>query len=113
MITIGRGKYEIKNTDTGAIHSKHTTKKNATAQLRTLNEVKGAGIKDELKAKIQDAAKQSQENFIKNEQNRTRPPVIDIKHLVKPAGKSVAPKFDFIKGGVIGIGDHHIAKMGL
>jgi hypothetical protein len=115
MISLGRGKYEVKNTETGTIHSKHTTKKNAMAQLRILNQVsKGEGVKNELKAKLDEIASQSQQNFIKNEQQRTKPPIIDIKHLVKPAGASVEHKTHIVKlGGVIGIGDHHIAKMGL
>jgi hypothetical protein len=113
IISLGRGKYEVKNSETGVIHSKHTTKKNATAQVRLLNQVSGEGIKNELKAKLDEIASQSQSNFIKNEQERTKPAIIDIKHLVKPAGASVAPKVDFIKGGIIGISDHHIAKMGL
>ena len=113
MISLGRGKYEVKNTETGTIHSKHTTKKNAMAQLRILNQVsQGEGVskKNELKAKLDDIVSQNQSNFIKNEQQRTKPPVIDLKHLVKPAGASVAPKFEKV---ILGIHDHHIAKMGL
>lgn len=113
IISLGRGKYEVKNSETGTIHSKHTTKKNAMAQVRLLNQVsKGKGldspsIKNNLKAKLDEIASQNQENFIKNERERTKPAVIDLKHLVNPKASGV-PKFE-----KIGIGLHHLVKMGL
>jgi len=156
IISLGRGKYEVKNSETDEIHSKHTTKKNAQAQVRLLNQVsKGEGFKGnasdfvqrekeatdkaEMRSKMEQGAKDSlsnsvqrekkasksvkdklddisnrqQESFIKNEQMRTKPKV-DLSHLAKPIGEGVAPKIKKVKiGGVIGIGDHHIAKMGL
>ena len=118
IISLGRGKYEVKNSETGTIHSKHTTKKNAQAQLRILNQVsKGEGveIKKDIKAKLEEAARHSQENFIKNEQERTKPK-INLTHLVIPPkieAKGVKPKPVDLTHLVYGIGDKHIARMGL
>jgi hypothetical protein len=133
IISLGRGKYEVKNSETGTIHSKHTTKKNAMAQVRLLNEVsKGEGMptgsasdfvkrekeatnkttKRDLNKKLKEISEQQQENFIKNEQMRIKPQV-ELSHLAKPVGTSVAPDFKKVHGRAIGITDHHIAKMGL
>lgn len=44
LVKISPRKYQVINTDTGEIHAKHSTLKNAKAQIRLLNSLKGGAL---------------------------------------------------------------------
>ena len=44
LIPVGRGDYSVVNTSSGAVHSKHTTKAKAEAQLRLLRGIESGRI---------------------------------------------------------------------
>lgn len=50
----GKNEYKIFNTDTGVIHSNHTAKANANAQLQLLHQIKGNGLTTEIARKLYD-----------------------------------------------------------
>jgi len=52
--TRGQNEYKIFNTDTGVIHSKHTTKANANAQIQLLHQMKGNGLTTVIARKLYD-----------------------------------------------------------